>query len=106
MPTGPFKDVVTSQDELRAIVGEPSERAVKKEIATLDIYARGFIAHSPFLLMATAGDDGRCDVSPKGDAPGFVIVLDDTHLVIPDRPGNRLADSHRGVAQRRQEHGK
>lgn len=92
-----FKDVVTSLDELRAIVGEPSERAVKKEIATLDVYARAFIAHSPFLLMATAADDGRCDVSPKGDAPGFVVVLDDTHLVIPDRPGNRRVDGMRNV---------
>jgi hypothetical protein len=92
MPTGPFKDVVTSQDELRAMVGEPSERAVKKELPTLDVYARAFIANSPFLLLGTSGTDGRCDVSPKGDAPGFVIVLDDTHLVIPDRPGNQRVD--------------
>jgi uncharacterized protein len=97
MPTGPFKDVMTSPDELRALVGEPSERAVKKELAALDVYARAFIAHSPFLLMATAGGDGRCDVSPKGDGPGFVIVLDDTHLAIPDRPGNRRVDGMRNL---------
>jgi uncharacterized protein len=97
MPTGPFRDVMTSPDELRALVGEPSERAVKKELAALDGYARAFIAHAPFLLMATAGGDGRCDVSPKGDAPGFVIVLDDTHLAIPDRPGNRRVDGMRNL---------
>ena len=93
----PFKDIVASEDELRALVGEPSERAVKKEIDTLDVYARAFIANAPFLLLATSGADGRCDVSPKGDAPGFVRVLDDHHLVIPDRPGNRRVDGMRNM---------
>ena len=51
-----------------------------------------FIAHSPFLLIATADADGRCDVSPKGDAPGFVQVLDERRLAIPDRPGNKRLD--------------
>lgn len=93
----PFKDIVASEDELRALVGEPSERAVKKEIDTLDTYARAFIANAPFLLLATSGADGRCDVSPKGDAPGFVHVLDEHHLVIPDRPGNRRVDGMRNL---------
>ena len=99
MTTTPFKDIVTSQAELRALVGEPSERAVKKEIQTLDVYARAFIANAPFLLLATSGADGRCDVSPKGDAPGFVHVLDDRHLAIPDRPGNRRADGMSNLVQ-------
>src|SRR5256712_13987317 len=91
-----FKRVVTSESELRALMGAPSERAIKKEMATLDEPSRVFIARSPFLLLATSDASGRCDVSPKGDAPGFVRVLDEHHLVIPDRPGNkRLAGPRR-----------
>jgi hypothetical protein len=70
----------------------PAARSVQKERATLDPHCRAFIERSPFLLMATAGRDGRCDVSPKGDAPGFVLVLDERRLVIPDRPGNKRLD--------------
>ena len=87
-----FKDVVTSKSQLRELFGHPVERVRLKEHAFLDAHCRAFIARSPFLLLATAGADGRCDVSPKGDAPGFVHVLDDTHLVIPDRPGNKRFD--------------
>ena len=93
-----FSDLVTSVQGLRAIVGgEPSEVARRKELPALDVHARAFIARSPFLLLGTAGADGRCDVSPKGDAPGFVRVLDDHHLVIPDRPGNRRLDGMRNI---------
>lgn len=93
-----FRDLVTSETDLRAIVGgEPSDLAKKKDLTALDHHARTFIANSPFLLLGTAGPDGRCDVSPKGDAPGFVRVLDDTHLVIPDRPGNKRLDGMRNI---------
>ena len=93
-----FRDLVTSEDSLRAIVGgEPSEVARRKELPALDPHARAFIARSPFLLLGTSGPDGRCDVSPKGDAPGFVRVLDDHHLVIPDRPGNKRLDGMRNI---------
>ena len=95
----PFRDVVTSAAELRAIAGEPSEIAIKKQVATIDVHCREFIARSPFLLLATADAAGRCDVSPKGDAPGFVLVLDDTRLVIPDRPGNRRLDGMRNLVE-------
>ena len=88
----PFEHVVTSEQELREIVGVPGSRSAQKEQARLDAHCRAFIARSPFLLMATAAPDGRCDVSPKGDAPGFVHVLDDQRLVIPDRPGNKRLD--------------
>src|SRR2546422_11498597 len=84
-----FKHVVTTESELRDLLGSPSDRAIKKDVAVLDEHCRAFIARSPFLLLATASAKGRCDVSPKGDAPGFVRVLDDRHLVIPDRPGDR-----------------
>ena len=92
-----FNHVVTSEQELREMLGLPASRSVLKERPALDPHFRAFIAHSPFLLMATAGADGTCDVSPKGDAPGFVLVLDDTHLVIPERPGNKRFDGMKNV---------
>jgi PPOX class probable FMN-dependent enzyme len=94
-----FKHVVTREDELRALLGSPSERAVKKESATVDEAGRTFIEHSPFLLLATSNAAGQCDVSPKGDQPGFVRVLDERHLVIPDRPGNKRLDGMRNLLQ-------
>ena len=94
-----FKDVVTSREELRAIFGAPGERAVLKERAHLDVHTREFIARSPFVLLATSNRAGRCDVSPKGDAPGFVMVLDDTHLVIPDRVGNNRIDGLTNIVE-------
>jgi PPOX class probable FMN-dependent enzyme len=94
-----FKDVVTSKQELRAIFGEPSERAVLKCQSSLDEHSRAFISASPFVLLATSNAAGQCDVSPKGDAPGFVMVLDDTHLVVPDRPGNNRTDGMSNVLE-------
>ena len=94
-----FKDIVTSREELRAIYGAPGERAVLKERAQLDVHTREFIARSPFVLLATSNRAGRCDVSPKGDAPGFVMVLDDTHLVIPDRVGNNRIDGLTNIVE-------
>jgi uncharacterized protein len=93
----PFTETITTEQELREIIGAPAARAVLKERPALDEHCRAFISRSPFLLMATAAADGRCDVSPKGDAPGFVTVLDDCHLVIPDRPGNKRLDGMRNL---------
>jgi PPOX class probable FMN-dependent enzyme len=93
----PFADLVVSEQELRKIVGSPYARSLLKERTTIDPHARAFIGLSPLLLMATCGTDGRCDVSPKGDAPGFVLVLDERRLVIPDRPGNNRLDGMRNV---------
>ena len=87
-----FDHIVREELELREIVGVPAARSVLKERSALDRHCRAFIARSPFLLIATAGADGRCDISPKGDVPGFVLVLDDRRLVIPDRPGNKRLD--------------
>ena len=95
----PFRDAVTSPEALRALVGEPSELAVRKEISHLDAHCRAFIARSPFVLIATSGASGRADVSPKGDPPGFVQVLDEHRLVIPDRPGNRRLDGMRNLLE-------
>lgn len=91
------KHVVATEEQLRALYGHPGARAVAKEQPVLNADCRAFIAHSPFLVMGTAGADGRCDVSPKGDAPGFVHVLDDQHLLIPDRLGNNRLDGLRNV---------
>ena len=70
-----FKD----REELHAHYGKPVAMAVKCEFDRLDAHHRFFISHSPFLCLAGAGSDGQPSVSPKGDAPGFVKVLDDRH---------------------------
>ena len=86
-------DTIENAGRLREIYGEPGERAVKKQLAHLDKHARNFIALSPFLVVASSDPSGRCDASPKGDAPGFVRVIDDTTLLIPDRLGNNRTDT-------------
>jgi PPOX class probable FMN-dependent enzyme len=88
---------ITSEAELRKLLGTPMPRVVKKERAALHRHDRAWLARSPFCLVATAAADGSCDVSPKGDPGGFALVLDDTTLALPDRPGNRLADGFRNV---------
>jgi len=99
MLTTGYEQVVRSEAELRAIVGEPSERAVKKQIDRLDEHCRAIIAASPFMLLGTASAAGWCDVSPKGDAPGFAQVLDERTLAIPDRPGNKRLDSLKNIVE-------
>jgi hypothetical protein len=84
---------IGSEDELRALHAPPSAIAQGKCVDRLDKHCRDFIALSPFLVLGTADADGHADVSPRGDPPGFVKVLDDTTLLIPDRPGNNLLDS-------------
>jgi PPOX class probable FMN-dependent enzyme len=88
---------VTSEGELRAIVGEPMPRAVTKERVRLHERDKEWLAASPFCLIATSSPDGTCDVSPKGDPPGFTIVLNDETIAIPDRPGNRRVDGFRNI---------
>jgi PPOX class probable FMN-dependent enzyme len=78
---------------LRALYGEPSIFGARKVMARLDVHARRFVSLSPFLCISSAAGDGRADVSPRGDAPGFVHVLDERTLVIPDRPGNNRLDT-------------
>jgi PPOX class probable FMN-dependent enzyme len=86
-------DTIEDPRQLREIYGEPMERAVKKQLTRLDRHCRNFIALSPFLVIASSDPSGRCDASPKGDAPGFVRVVDDTTLLIPDRLGNNRIDT-------------
>ena len=93
MTTISFADVITEEDALREIFGWPSERALNKQIDRLDTHCRAIIEKSPFLLLGTSDTTGRCDVSPKGDFPGFVRVLDDRTIAIPDLPGNNRLDT-------------
>lgn len=92
-----FSDALGSTEELEALYGLPVEAVVSKIIDRLDGHCRDFIACAPFVLVATADEDGNCDVSPKGGAPGFVAVLDEKRLAIPDAPGNRLVYSLKNV---------
>jgi len=86
-------DVITTEEALRDVLGYPSEGAVSKELRRIDRYAQYFIERSPFALLSSSNRAGRCDASPKGDGPGFVKVLNDKTLLIPDRPGNRRGDT-------------
>ena len=97
----PFGELVTSEVELRAVVPAPAEAApaVLKQIDHLDEHCRDFIARAPFFLLATAGANGDCDASPRGGPPGFVRVLDERRLLVPEFPGNRRADSHRNLLE-------
>lgn len=88
---------VSSEAELRELVGEPNEQAANKSRPALHELDRQWLARSPFCLIATSDAEGRCDVSPKGDPAGFTLVLDDTTIAIPDRPGNKRMDGFRNV---------
>ncbi|MEZ5592883.1 MAG: pyridoxamine 5'-phosphate oxidase family protein [Gammaproteobacteria bacterium] len=88
---------ITNTAELRAHYGEPSELVQRKVLPKLDIHCRNLIEASPFLVIATADETGRTDASPRGDSPGFVAVLDEHTLLLPDRPGNRRLDTHRNI---------
>ncbi len=83
--------LIQSEAELREVIREPSPAVEQKIFDHVDPYAAAFIEKAPLLLLATRGADGGLDVSPKGDAPGFVRVADEKTLLIPDRPGNKLA---------------
>ncbi|MGV9540551.1 pyridoxamine 5'-phosphate oxidase family protein [Nocardia beijingensis] len=88
---------ITDPADLRALLGEVAPRVATKERPVLHYRDREWIALSPFLVMSTCDADGNCDASPKGDPAGFVRVLDDTTIAIPERPGNRRADGYLNI---------
>jgi hypothetical protein len=88
---------ITDEGALRAMLGSPNEIVVSKITDRLNDLTRQFVERSPFLCIATSAPDGRCDVSPRGDPAGFVRILDERTLLIPDRPGNRIADGLRNI---------
>jgi uncharacterized protein len=91
--------MIGAENDLRSLIGEPTAQVQSKIADRLNDLTRLFIERSPFLCLATSATDGTCDVSPKGDPAGFVRILDERTLLLPDRPGNRLADSLRNVLE-------
>lgn len=90
---------VTTIEDLYAVNGVPTQEIVDKHTNCLTPLIEEFIARSPFFLIATADANGNCDVSPKGDSPGVVKVLDERRIAIPDRLGNRRIDGHRNLLE-------
>lgn len=94
-----FSEVITNIEQLREIIGYPSHRVTDIAIPRLDKHCRAFIAKSPLVFVASSDTNGNMDISPKGDPPGFVRILDDNTLAIPDRPGNRRADTFQNILE-------
>lgn len=90
---------IETPEALRGLYGEPSPLVRRKVLDRLDRHCRALIAVSPFVVIGTSDAEGRQDVSPRGDPPGFVAVLDDRRLLIPDRPGNKRVDTLDNVLQ-------
>ena len=88
---------ITTIEQLRAKIGSPHPSTETKKYQALNEEALEFINASPFLIMTTSSSANNLDASPKGDQPGFVIAEDDRTLIIPDRPGNKLADGHLNI---------
>jgi PPOX class probable FMN-dependent enzyme len=91
--------MIETQQHLRTIYPEPKPRSLAKQLERLDKHCRNFIALSPFLVLATSARDGRLDASPRGGAPGFVHVVDDRTLQLPDALGNNRLDSYTNIVQ-------
>ena len=92
-PPDPFSGAFERPEQLREFYDEPMEVAVRKDIGRFDDLCRRLIAAAPIVFVATFSGEGRCDVSPRGGQPGFVTVLDEEHLAIPDATGNRRLDT-------------
>lgn len=90
---------VNNYEDLRTLYKPPAPRATQKVLDHLDVNCRNFIALSPLCVLSSAGANGQADASPRGDPPGFVQVLDDKTLVLPDRPGNNQVDSLQNIVQ-------
>ncbi len=91
------KHSITTIEQLREVVGAEIPGLAEKNQSSLNEFAIEFLTRCPFLVLSTADAEGKVDASPKGDAPGFVHVEDERTLIIPDRPGNKLAYGHLNV---------
>jgi PPOX class probable FMN-dependent enzyme len=98
-PFADFDGVVGSLEEIRQHIGEPVPPVVAKVMDRIDQVSRGIIEKSPFIVLASATADGYPDISPKGDPAGFVRVLGEKYLAIPDRPGNKRVDTFTNILQ-------
>lgn len=94
-----FNEILSTVDQVEEVIGKPSSRVTAKVVSKLDRICRDFISRSPFVIVASYDASGFVDVSPKGDSPGFVKVLNEKMLAIPERPGNRRADTFRNMLQ-------
>lgn len=94
-----YNNLITTREQLRSVLNEPSELVTRRCLTRLDKHCGLFISRSPFMLLASADANGNMDVSPQGDPPGFVKVLDKHMLAIPDRPGNNRADLMENILQ-------
>ncbi|QED46320.1 pyridoxamine 5'-phosphate oxidase family protein [Cytobacillus dafuensis] len=94
-----FHEIITSEEELRSLLGTPGKNAANKVINHLDHHCKEFISKSPIVFVSTSNADGHCDTSPRGDFPGFVHIMDDHHFVIPERPGNKRMDTLRNILE-------
>jgi hypothetical protein len=94
-----FEGIVSSLEEVRETLREPMPSVVSKVIDHIDDVCRKIIEKSPFIVLASASAQGYPDISPKGDPQGFVQILDEKHLAIPDRPGNRRVDTFRNLLE-------
>jgi len=95
-----FADIISTEDALRAIIPAPrGSGAWDKSLDFIDPHSAAFISRSPFVMIATSSASGQMDISPKGDPPGFVRVVDERTLAIPDRPGNGRADTFRNLLE-------
>jgi len=90
---------IQTEAQLRQLIGDPTPTVQSKIASRLNPVTRAYVESSPFVCLATSDAQGRCDVSPRGDKPGFVKILDDSTLLLPERPGNKLADSLRNILQ-------
>ena len=99
MRTSRFNRVVSSTEELETLLGRPSELVIRKQLCEFDDHMKSFVANSPFVLLGTVDQRGRCDVSPRGDKPSVARVLDSRTLAIAERPGNRRIDTLRNIME-------
>ncbi len=95
----PFEKVVTTEDEFREVMGHPGPRVIAKTSKSLEEHSKAFITKAPFLLISSSSGDGQITVSPKGDASGFVRVVDDKTLLIPERLGNKRAETFKNILE-------
>lgn len=91
--------VITDEVSLREVIGEPLPITPTKITDRLNDLTRQFVEASPLVCLSTSAADGSCDVTPRGDPPGFVRILDEKTLLMPERPGNRLADALRNILE-------
>lgn len=99
MPDDARANTITDAQTLTGIIGDPSPMVANKELPAIDDYFRRYIELCPFLCLSSADSEGNQDVTPRGDPPGFVRILDPRTILIPDRKGNRRVDTMKNILE-------